>query len=129
MTSTPFRRRWFQLGLWRIFTLLAIAAIAFVGFHFDWMLKRREFVADRAYMAVNANSAARAPLVLRIFGERGFSDIVVPAEGPTVGQLTEPDWALVRSARRLFSEAKISTRHLTGTAYRGEHENVRVPPE
>jgi len=128
--SVNLKRLWLQFRLGRLSAVLAIVAIAFFGFYFDWMLKRRNFIADHAYMAYNAKGATHAPIILHIFGEKGISNITISAEAPTIGQLTESDRKLIETARYLFPEAKtICTRHLTGTAYRGEHENVQEVPD
>ena len=68
--------------------------------------------------------------MLHLLGEQGYSQITVTVEAPTQVQLTDADARLLRRARRLFPEATLYSRHLTGAAYRGEHENhVRVPDE
>ena len=92
---------------------------AFVAYHVNWIRERHRLLSDanRAKLAkriptsVFSSEAMRAPGLLWLFGESGWSVVTVVLDGPSDNELTEADLRRVATARHLFPEAEIDGIH------------------
>ncbi len=114
------RWRWFQFKLRTLMIVVTILAV-FLGYPINWMRQRHNFLiqVDRSGSfyrrgpvvgPVTAQSKpAEAPLLLRVFGERGQERIVVSINDAAKEGLNEDSQELLNSAKRLFPEAELLT--------------------
>jgi hypothetical protein len=88
------KRRWYQFSLRTMFVLVVVVSIpmAWVGFQFNWIRQRRQWLRGHAHTTVDPPTPI--PASLAIFGETGVqSTWYFPGEEA--------------EARRLFPEAII----------------------
>ena len=98
MHDSPTRRR-FRFSLRTLFVLVTLAAL-WIGWSFNWIRQRRDFVREGNTLgAVAHGSTSRAPGLLWLFGEQG-AEVVL---------LFTDDKADYDRARRLFPEAQVET--------------------
>ena len=129
MTPAP-KRRWFRFAF-SLRTLFIVVTVfgCWLGYSLNWIKQRHAFIADEvlvrerhpthdtwsASLAGRSKTPPRAPGMLWIFGEDGWSSLEVLAEAVTVDELTDHDWDRIMEARSLFPEAKIGTVHVWDT--------------
>ncbi len=97
LDSSNHRR--FRFSLRTLFVLVTLAAL-WIGWSFNWIRERREFVREGNTSAPCAHgSTSRAPCLLWLFGEQG-AEVVL---------LFTDEKADYDRARRLFPEAQVET--------------------
>jgi len=89
------KRRRFRFKLRTLFVIVTLFAV-WLGWSFNWIRQRREFLRDGD--AFRVGESVRAPALLWIFGEEGAEKIWLVARKSSASD----------EARRLFPEAKIS---------------------
>jgi hypothetical protein len=96
--------RWFRFRLRTLFALVTLVAL-WVGWSFNWIRERREFLrAGNALGAVAHASTGGAPGLLWMFGEEGVEVVI----------LFTDERADYERARRLFPEAQVETNPVRG---------------
>ena len=141
------RRRWFAFSLRTMFIVVTLFG-CWLGYELHWIRQRHAFIDDEVLVRErhpthdtwsagiaerNPNAPRRAPGMLWVFGEGGWSRLCVLVEAVTVDELTDHDWDRVMEARSLFPEAKVITVHVWDTPQSGlqGYSGVKgaIPPD
>jgi len=111
------RRGWIPVALAGA-VLLTIAAVALVAYHVHWARERHAFLtreqetweakgATRRYII--SQEECRAPLLLRVVGERGYDCVCITVDVVSRPGFTDAERNHINEARHLFPEARVST--------------------
>jgi hypothetical protein len=130
MTTAP-KRRWFQWSLRTLFVVVTAVAllVGWIVYQLSWMRERRELVNRvESYAVIGVGGGlAEAPWPLWLFGEQGYSGILLHFPDPNRNKLVDrgrEKWEqaerLLKSneqievarVRRLFPECPISVTYL-----------------
>jgi hypothetical protein len=97
MTKTETKRRWFRFSLRTLFGLVTIVGVGagWVVYQLDWIRERHTLLASRDNWSWTTGGTERpaAPWSLRLFGEKGYAQIMVVIVDPTraLGPAKESD--------------------------------------
>jgi len=112
MTSP--RRRWFRYSLRTLFVFLTLSSVAFVWIakQMTWIRERHEALRLHAWFCKEAtwtecvSTEPHAPWQVRIFGERGVSEVTVILDS---WEETDSEFnAKIERTKKLFPEATIN---------------------
>lgn len=129
------KRRWFRYSLRTLFVVVTVVC-CWLGYHLNWIAQRHAFLADEtlvrerhpdpAHASMSAGIAwrdpqapRRAPGMLWIFGEGGWTSFGVLVQSRSVDDLTDHDWDRISDARSLFPESEVIAVHVWDTSHAG----------
>lgn len=101
--------RWFRFSLRTLLVLMTVFCV-WLGMQWNWIRDRRAYLSEHpnALRApTSGDTVASAPGLLRIFGERGATRVVVVASDYAARHRRVESFPEAIEARRLFPEAKI----------------------